>query len=212
MKKITLAFAFIFLSQIIPLLFKVQLILHPNNLFVAAANIAIWLTQPPVSATETRENKNRDKNSVIIILVMSLLCVAFSIIEWAYFKEGSIQFNFLSVLGIVLLVAGIVFRALSVKTLGKHFTATVQIKEDHQLITSGPYSVVRHPSYLGAWIAIIGCAVFLHSIAGTLLAVFGMFYAYYVRISVEEDALVDTFGEKYKAYQKSKARLIPFLW
>jgi len=211
-KRITLAIIFILLSQIIPLLFCVRLMISFNNLFVAAANIAIWLTQPPVSASETRENKSKDKNSVIIILIMSLLCVAVSIVEWAYFKDGDVKFNAVSVTGIILLVIGIIFRALSVQTLGKHFTATVQIKQDHQLITKGPYAVVRHPSYLGAWMAIIGCAVFLHSIAGTFIAFFGMFYAYYVRIAVEEEALLDTFGEKYKAYQKAKARLIPFLW
>ncbi|WP_207632531.1 methyltransferase family protein [Foetidibacter luteolus] len=200
------------MSQIIPLLFAPALIVRYNNLVVIAANILIWLTQPPVLPGETKANQERDKYSVLLILGISLLCVSSSIIEWAYFNNGNPAFNGWSVLGLALLFGGIAFRAAAVQTLGRHFTATVQIKEDHQLITRGPYAIVRHPSYLGAWLALTGCGVFLHSVLGTLLAVFGMLYAYYIRISVEETALIDTFGEKYKAYQKTKARLIPYIW
>ena len=212
MKRLVLGIIFVCLSQIIPLLFVPDLIIRYNNLVVVLANILMWLTQPPVSPNETKANRSRDKYSVLLILIISLLCVASSIIEWAYINKGDSSFSVFSVIGLLLLFGGILFRAVAIKTLGAHFTATVQIKEDHQLITKGPYSIVRHPSYLGAWLSITGCTIFLHSVVGTFLSIFGMFYAYYIRIRVEETALVDTFGEKYKAYQKTKARLIPYIW
>lgn len=176
------------------------------------ANAAIWLTQPPVTATDTKKNKSKDRYSVILIIGLSMISVISPVIEWAYFKDSDKTNILLAVLGLVLLIIGILFRAWSVQTLGKHFTPTVQIKENHQLITSGPYAVVRHPSYFGALIAMTGCAVFLNSYIGIFIVLCSMLYAYYVRINIEEEVLLQSFGSVYKTYQKKVQRLIPFIW
>jgi protein-S-isoprenylcysteine O-methyltransferase Ste14 len=96
--------------------------------------------------------------------------------------------------------------------LGKHFTATVQLQKGHRLITNGPYGIIRHPSYLGALIALIGSAIFLNSLVGTITAVAAMMIAYLVRINAEEKMLVNSFGNRYREYQKNTKKLIPFIW
>ena len=211
MKKLILAVGFILICQILPLLGNPDLILDLKNIVILVANGAIWFTQPPVSGAETIANKNKDKYSVLLIIFISMISIMVSVIDWGYFNNRYDNFG-VSLLGITLLFLGITIRVWAIQTLGKHFTATVQIKENHQLITNGPYSIVRHPSYLGAWMAITGTALFLNSYIGVLVAFFGMMYAYYVRIAVEEKALTDSFGMLYKDYQRRVKKIIPLIW
>jgi protein-S-isoprenylcysteine O-methyltransferase Ste14 len=210
-QKLMLAISFIVLSQLLPLSGKPNLILQYKNLVIMVAIFAVWATQPPISKKETLDNKNRDKFSVLLIIIMSVLSVAVSVIDWAYFRNAHNNL-FLSVIGLIIIATGIMFRIWAIRTLGKHFTPTVQVKEDYQLITSGPYSVVRHPSYLGAMWAMVGTSVFLNSIIGIIISFGCMFYAYYIRIDTEERALSELFGKKYSEYQKKVKKLIPFIW
>jgi len=210
-KKLVLAISFITLSQLLPLSGKPDLILQYKNITIMLVIFAVWATQPPISKKETVENKNRDKFSVLLIIIMSILSVSASTIDWAYFRNAYDNL-LLSIVGLFIIATGIIFRIWAIHTLGKHFTATVQIKQDHQLITSGPYSIVRHPSYLGAMWAMVGTSVFLNSIIGIIISVVCMFYAYYIRITTEERALSDLFGKEYSEYQKKVKKLIPFIW
>src|SRR6478672_3238711 len=210
-KKLVLAISFITLSQLLPLSGKPDLILQYKNITIMLVVFAVWATQPPISKKETVENKNRDKFSVLLIIIMSMLGIAVSIIDWAYFRNAADNL-LLSIIGLFIIITGIIFRIWAIHTLGKQFTPTVQVKEDHQLITSGPYSVVRHPSYLGAMWAMVGISVFLNSIIGTIISFVCMFYAYYIRITTEEQALSELFGKEYSEYQKKVKKLIPFIW
>lgn len=210
-KKLVLAISFITLSQLLPLSGKPDLILQYKNITIMLVIFAVWATQPPISKKETVENKDRDKFSVLLIIIMSISSVAASTIDWAYFRNAHDNL-LLSIIGLFIIATGIIFRIWAIYTLGKHFTATVQIKQDHQLITSGPYSIVRHPSYLGAMWAMVGTSVFLNSIIGIIISVVCMFYAYYIRITTEERALSDLFGKEYSEYQKKVKKLIPFIW
>lgn len=211
-KKLSLGIIFIAITQIIPLLWNISLIPHIKNIAVIFASLAIWLTQPPVSTKETVENRKRDSFSVLLIIIISIVSVSSSIVDWAYFEADKLRFDYLTILGIALIVIGIAFRAWSINTLGDYFTATVQIKEKHQLITKGPYSIVRHPSYLGAWMAITGTSLFLNSFIGIAISFIGMLCAYIVRIRIEEQALTETFGRAYTDYGKSVKKLIPLIW
>ena len=149
MKRIILAVSSILISQILPLLGKPELIIHKRNIVIMIANAAIWLTQPPVSGAETMENKSKDKFSVLLILFFSLGTIIVSVVDWAYLHQN-ITSNYLLVIGLILILFGIILRSWSIQILGKFFTPTIQIKEDHALIIKGPYSIVRHPSYLGS--------------------------------------------------------------
>ncbi len=212
MKKLFLAIIFITITQLLPLLGKPFLILNYKNIIVMFANAAVWLTQPPVTMKETLSNKQTDKFSVLLIILMSMFSIIVSVTDWAYFKDSNASNIFFTVSGIVLLVTGILFRIWAIEKLGKHFTPTVQSKKEQKLITSGPYSVIRHPSYLGAFTAITGTGVLLNSIAGSIISFSCMLYAYYVRILLEEKALTEQFGKDYENYRSKTKKLIPFIW
>lgn len=211
-KKIQLAVISSTITQVIPLLGKPALIIHYKNLVIIAALFCIWLFQPSVSAKETSENKSNDRYSVILIIAMSMLSNIVPLVDWAYFSGPEYKSTAATIIGFIVLWAGILLRNYSIKLLGKHFTATIQLQKNHTLITSGPYSIIRHPSYLGAFLAFLGIAIFLNSAAGAVFVVVAMIVAYTIRIGAEEKALISLFGTVYTNYQKKTKKLIPFLW
>ena len=211
MKRIILALISISISQVLPLLGKPGFIFDTKNVVIMLANAAIWLTQPPVSGAETMQNKSKDKFSVLLILFFSLGSIIVSVVDWAYLKQ-TLAFGILPVLALILIIIGILLRFWAIQVLGKFFTATIQIKEDHALIKNGPYSIVRHPSYLGAWATIAGATIYFESYIGFIVAIIGMGLSYYIRINLEEKALIEIFGDRYINYQQRVKRLIPFIW
>ena len=211
MKRIVLAVSSIIISQVLPLLGQPELIIHNKNIVIMLANAAIWLTQPPVSGTETVQHKSRDKFSVLLILFFSIGSIIVSVIDWAYLHQ-TVSSDYLLIIGLILILFGIILRSWSIRILGKFFTPTIQIKEDHTLIIRGPYSIVRHPSYLGAWATITGAAMFFGSYIGVIVALAGMGTSYYIRIDLEEKALIEVFGQQYRNYQQKVKKIIPFVW
>ncbi len=200
------------LMVVLPLLLKPHLMADYRIIIILLGGMFIWLTQPVISASETRENKGSDSYSVLVILLASLVSVVAPIIHWAYFMNEQGTSLTALIAGLVIMITGLLMRAWAVSTLGMFFTPTVQIKEEHRLVTIGPYALVRHPSYTGAYLAIVAPAVILNSVPGMLIAATSMALAYYIRIKIEEKALLQHFGDEYKAYIRRTKMLIPYVW
>ncbi len=114
-------------------------------------------------------------------------------------------------LGLVLAVAGVALCVWAKVHLKTNFTVTLGIKEDHALITSGPYALVRHPIYTGFLLQFLGGAL-LYDSGATLLLLFLPFVAwFYWQSFAEEKLLVDRFGEAYRRYRATTGRLLPRL-
>lgn len=212
MKKIQLAALTVIISQVLPLLGKPALIFHYKNVVIIIGNICIWLFHPAVSGKETTENKSKDGYSVVVIIMMSLLSTIVPIVDWAYFSNPSESNTIATIAGFIIICFGIILRNYSIKILGKHFTPTIQLQKNHQLITSGPYSIIRHPSYTGALLALLGSAIWFNSIIGAIVVIVAMMIAYSIRINAEEKALKNLFGHIYTDYQKGTKKLIPLIW
>ena len=202
---------FIALAYLLPLAGRPNLILHYKIAILIAAALAVFLSQPGFELREARQEQQQDRNSVLLILLLSLLSAAIPVLEWAYWHPGR-HSSIALITGLALILAGVGIRVWAIRILGDLFTATVQIKEAHRLVREGPYRIVRHPSYLGAFMATLGCAVLLQSWPGFFLAAALMLLAYHIRIKVEEEALVRAFGEQYTAFQQEAKKMIPFLW
>lgn len=113
-------------------------------------------------------------------------------------------------LGAALVVLGIGFAVWARTRLGRNWSPVPAIKEGHELVTSGPYSLVRHPIYTGVLCAALGTAC-TGSVIGA--AVFGFGSVVFVsRITREERIMLELFPTAYPAYQARTKRLIPFVW
>jgi protein-S-isoprenylcysteine O-methyltransferase len=115
-------------------------------------------------------------------------------------------------IGICLMLLGIALRWYSAAILGKYFTFDVAIQSGQVLVEVGPYRYVRHPSYSGALLSVLGFGLALGNWAGLTanLSCLGCAYAY--RIPIEESALALALGDAYKQYMKRTWRLVPFLF
>jgi protein-S-isoprenylcysteine O-methyltransferase Ste14 len=114
--------------------------------------------------------------------------------------------------GIVLMLAGIVFRQWAIWVLGRFFSTGVRIVSDHRIVMEGPYRFLRHPSYTGMLMILLGLGLASRTWLGTaiILALFSLVIGY--RIIVEENALKAEFGQEYLEYAKKTKRLFPFLF
>jgi len=116
----------------------------------------------------------------------------------------------LFIFGLFLMLAGMALRWYSIRVLGASFTCEVSTRPGQEVIQAGPYRWVRHPSYTGGLLTVIGvlvCCVNWASFAALIVAVAG--YAY--RIGLEERVLAHDLGRSYQDYMRRTKRLIPFL-
>jgi protein-S-isoprenylcysteine O-methyltransferase Ste14 len=114
-------------------------------------------------------------------------------------------------LGVALFAAGGALRIWPVFVLGRRFSGLVAIQPGHTLVTSGVYSVIRHPSYLGLLVNSLGWALAFRSGIGVLLTAF-LIPPLLARIYAEERLLRTQFGAEYDAYCRRTSRLIPGLY
>ena len=113
-------------------------------------------------------------------------------------------------LGVALVVTGVALACWSRYVLGRNWSMAVELKQEHELVQSGPYSVVRHPIYTGLLIGFIGTVVAIGEWRGVLsVAIFSAFIAYKLR--VEERWLSELFGSAYSQYKDRTKALVPGL-
>jgi protein-S-isoprenylcysteine O-methyltransferase len=110
------------------------------------------------------------------------------------------------------LIGGIALRIWAIRHLGRFFTVDVGIQQGHQVVEDGPYRFVRHPSYSGSLLALVGIGVLTFNWLGLLLIITCGFVAYALRIPVEEKALLTQFGGQYAEYAARTKRLIPRIY
>ncbi len=113
--------------------------------------------------------------------------------------------------GAALCAAGLLFTVWARLHLGRNWSATVTIKRDHELVTSGPYALVRHPIYTGILLAFIGSATAQAEVRG-ILAVVLAFWSFWYKLRHEECWMYDQFGEAYRVYSQRVAPLVPFVF
>ena len=112
--------------------------------------------------------------------------------------------------GLGLTIVGLGVMAWSRIALGRNWSATVTIKKDHELVSSGPYAIVRHPLYAGVLLAMLGTAMFFGDIRG-FVAFSLTFAGWWLKSRTEEHFMVEQFGAGYLQYQQQVKALIPWL-
>jgi protein-S-isoprenylcysteine O-methyltransferase Ste14 len=113
--------------------------------------------------------------------------------------------------GLVVYTAGGIVRLWPVFVLGRRFSGLVAIQPGHTLVTSGIYRRIRHPSYLGLVVSVIGWSLVFHSGVGLLLTAL-ILVPLVARMNSEETLLASQFGAEYDAWRARTWRLIPYVY
>ncbi|HTV31726.1 MAG TPA: isoprenylcysteine carboxylmethyltransferase family protein [Methylocella sp.] len=172
---------------------------------VLAFAIAALFTEGNLSSGEREDRDNRWVISALGGLGLALAflpALADRYAFWTIDGEG------LRWLGVILFGAGGILRLWPVFLLGSRFSGLVAIQPGHRLVTTGIYSIIRHPSYLGALITSLGWALAFRSGVGILLTLL-LIPPLVARIRAEEKLLMSHFGAEYEAYRARTSRLLP---
>ena len=108
-------------------------------------------------------------------------------------------------------VAGLLFAVWARQYLGGNWSNAVSIKQGHELITTGPYALVRHPIYTGILTGFLGTAIALSQMRGAIGFLL-IFLVLWPKLRMEEKWMRSQFGETYAAYAHQTAALVPYLF
>ena len=104
-----------------------------------------------------------------------------------------------------------VFR-ISHKALGRNWSITLEIRDQHRLVDSGPYAFIRHPMYTSFLLMGIGQALLLSNWIVGLAGLTGFAILFFMRVGSEERMMLANFGQQYRAYMDRTKRIIPYLY
>jgi protein-S-isoprenylcysteine O-methyltransferase Ste14 len=113
--------------------------------------------------------------------------------------------------GALLTAAGLLFAVWARRHLGRNWSATVTLKQGHELVTSGPYALVRHPIYTGLLFAFAGSALAQGEWRGVVATALA-FAALWRKLRLEERWMCECFGEAYAAYRRRVRALVPLVF
>ena len=113
--------------------------------------------------------------------------------------------------GIGLTLLGVALRLWAITTLGRFFVGWVLVQPDQQVITAGPYRWLRHPSYTGFWLEMVGIGVGSGNVLGAAVCLVVPLVGIVARIGAEEHELSASLPG-YDDFARQRARLVPGVW
>jgi protein-S-isoprenylcysteine O-methyltransferase Ste14 len=195
---------------LVPFAFAPDRLLHPSPWILVLAVMAVYLGQPTPGRKAFADPV--DKGSAQLIIIGGNVSTLLPVVEFVARSELAPRpLSAWVVVGALGVAAGAVLRIRAVTTLGRFFTAVVQVQAGQRVIREGPYAWVRHPSYSGVLLVLLGEAALFQSAAGLFCVVLAMLPIYMYRIRIEEKALLEGLGDEYRRYQEEVGALVPRL-
>ncbi|MGZ8387330.1 MAG: protein-S-isoprenylcysteine O-methyltransferase [Rhodoplanes sp.] len=112
-------------------------------------------------------------------------------------------------LGLVFAIASLVMFRLTHRALGRNWSISLELRQDHRLITEGVYRHVRHPMYTAFWLWAVAQALLLPNWFAGFSGIVGFGALFFGRIAREERMMMESFGDEYRAYMQRTYRVIP---
>jgi protein-S-isoprenylcysteine O-methyltransferase Ste14 len=155
-------------------------------------------------------NENPTKVEKVFLPYLTGICVL--IICWVSLYDYANYFQFHLVqaaVGCLLVVSGVAARLASIQKLDKYFISHIALVDNHQLVATGIYAIVRHPSELGLLSICVGVATLLASTTALWIAALVLFPLTIYRVALEDKLLRSLFGSDFDNYKASTPSLLP---
>jgi protein-S-isoprenylcysteine O-methyltransferase Ste14 len=168
-----------------------------------------------LAARDAKPNRRRESRRSRVAHITPLL-IAIALIALPDRRNGWFHAHVLPQgvtaywIGVAMLIAGLAFSIWARRRLGRNWSGTVTLKQNHELIRPGPYRWVRHPIYTGVLLAFLGTAVSLGEWRGAVAIALAT-VAFLLKIRLEEDWMIETFGDGYRHYRAEVRALVPFI-
>lgn len=114
--------------------------------------------------------------------------------------------------GALLFVASLWLLRRSHKDLGRQWSASLEIREKHQIVRNGVYRRIRHPMYSSFWLWGLAQAFLLPNAVAALSGLVTIAIMFFTRIDFEERMLTEAFGDDYRVYMRETKRIIPGIY
>lgn len=188
------------------------------SVFIAAS--LIWFVPEAAGAFTQRANRSRkyadvrDRASLRLLLALNTIGFTLYFMLGALFRSAAIDWQRVALfaLGIALIVFGTAFRWYAIRTLGAYFTREVAVSADQPVVQAGPYRWIRHPSYSGTFVTMLGFALAMGNWASAVALLACVLAGHLYRVHVEEQALSRVIGQPYLDYMQRTRRFIPLVW
>ena len=171
-----------------------------------------WILPAVFGKRTIRRQSSGSRILQIVLLVVAYVLIVNGRLGWDLLNLRVVPAGAASLWsGYGLLMAGMLFAGWARIFLGGNWSSSVTLKQDHTLIRSGPYRIVRHPIYTGLLVALLGTAIVLGELRcfiGVILAA----VAWKMKSINEEALMVEEFGEQYTRYRLQVKGLVPYLW
>jgi protein-S-isoprenylcysteine O-methyltransferase Ste14 len=137
-----------------------------------------------------------------------LIPIIYAATHWLDFANYTLP-TWMGWLGVVILVAGLYVFWRAHEDLGVNWSLSLEIREQHELITRGIYGIIRHPMYASQWLWVIAQPLLIQNwIAGVLNVPFFLIF-YLMRVNAEEQLMLEQFGEQYRSYMERVGGVFP---
>ncbi len=200
--------------SILPIMiFKIELLQRVEPWLAWLGAALMIYTQPCanlIAPWAKSMTSDHDKWSGIVVMFASYIVSFVSI--FLFITNTPSQSMTHIIFGFFSIAIGLMLRWFAIRTLGVFFTAKLQINPKHNLIKTGIFKYVRHPSYLGVLIIICAQMILYRQLFLFTMSVILLLFAYLFRIKHEEKMLIEKFGDEYRIYQKNTKCIIPFIY
>lgn len=160
-----------------------------------------------------RASRGRQENTLLLISLTGLGIMPFIYIVSGFPGFADHPFRPAQAwLGAIVAIAALVMFFLSHRALGRNWSISLEVRASHRLVTEGVYRHVRHPMYAAFWLWALAQALLLPNWIAGLSGLLGFGTLYWFRVSKEEQLMLDTFGDAYRAYMARTARLVPWIY
>jgi protein-S-isoprenylcysteine O-methyltransferase Ste14 len=184
----------------------------PEALFWVA--LAGWLLGEGAFATRTTLSDPEARDPTVFLLTLALVSGLAAGIWVASADAAELPGPrwLAPILGAAVLAAGLALRVEAIRALGRYFRYTVVVEDAQPVIDSGPYRLIRHPSYTGLLAAALGIGIALDSWLSAAACLLPPLVGFTIRLLSEERTLAAALGEPYRTYMGRTNRLVPGIW
>jgi protein-S-isoprenylcysteine O-methyltransferase Ste14 len=173
---------------------------------------AVWLGSLPFVKRNVQQQSIQFtlQNTLVLTVGIFLLFGSPSTPDW--FNQPLFTVTFpIALAGLGLAICGIGLSIWARLIIGEYWSSFPSLKQNHRLIMTGPYRLVRHPIYTGLLLALLGSAL-QYGLVRSFLAVLTCAVGLYLKVTAEEEFMLQRFGEAYLRYCRKVSALVPYLF
>jgi len=189
---------------------------HPARTGFVALALAtvVWLAAWRLELTPFRRGTRPigwQRAGIVLLFLTAVALVFFLSYADRHGMLAFSGFDFVRYIGLAFYAGGNAVSIVALRDLGKQYSGYITLQEDHQLVDTGIYAIIRHPIYLRILLVTAGLPLIFRSWLFLPVFVLGALFVRY-RIGQEEKLLAEVFGERFHSYAARTRRLIPYLY